>query len=599
MATTAENPNVKFSEVAEATEGFGLGFDPLTDKVAYPHLTAKELEEVAIFGEPCSFRENQPLLSAGDYPFNCHVILSGRVRVVDVSTGNRVVFVRYGEGLFSGDLDLFTHRPTMVSVEADTSVTAIRLTSEQLRMMFTQRPQLGEKFWKSFQRRRELLLVSNFRGLSVYGNKDDKATLETVELLFRNSVPHKWFDIAIDENRLKLEQLREDVQSYPVVAHGKQVLFEAPTRAQLADHLRLRRSLPNRVYDLVILGAGPSGLGAAVYAASEGLSTLVMDALGPGGQAGSTSKIENYAGFPDGVTGWDLAFLTYLQALKFGAEFHIPSTVSSVERRSNGFYRVRTREGDYVLAKSIVVASGVSYGRLNIEGLNRLQGKGVYHSATDIESRLCQNSSTHVVGGGNSAGQAAMFLSQTADEVSLLVRGSDLSKMSWYLSARLLANKKVKIRYNTEVVGVEGEDRVSALRVRESNDEIKSEPTAGLFVFIGAKPRTDFLPLSIAKDAQGFLLTGPDAANDSGWKESRLPFSLETSLPGVFAAGDCRSRAVKRVASAIGDGAAAVTGVHAFLEQQRRNADNLGAMPFSSVCIEPCVSSATQVMALG
>jgi thioredoxin reductase (NADPH) len=368
MAATDENGDVKFSEVAEATAGFGLGFDPLTDKVAYPRLTASELEEVAIFGERCSFRESQALLSAGDYPFNCHVILSGRVRVVDVSTGNRVVFMRYGAGLFSGDLDLFTHRPTMVSVEAETSVTAIRLTPEQLHVMCSRRPQLGEKFWKSFQRRRELLLVSNFRGLSVYGKKDDKATLETVELLFRNSVPHKWFDIAIEENRLKLEQLREDVQSYPVVAHGNQVLFEAPTRAQLAQHLRLRRTLPDRIYDVVILGAGPSGLGAAVYAASEGLSTLVLDALGPGGQAGSTSKIENYAGFPDGVTGWDLAFLTYLQALKFGAEFHVPSTVSSVERRSNGLYRVRTREGDYVLAKTVIVASGVSYGRLNIEG---------------------------------------------------------------------------------------------------------------------------------------------------------------------------------------------------------------------------------------
>ena len=232
------------------------------------------------------------------------------VRAVDISTGERVVFIRYGAGYFTGDIDLFTHRPFIVTIEAETQVEAIRLTPKQLRNLFTRKPQLGEKFWKSYQRRRELLLKSKFRGLSIYGRKDDKATLETVELLFRNSVPHEWLDTSIAENQLKLGQIREDVQSYPVVAHGSRVLFEAPTRAQLADHLRLRRQLPNSVYDVLILGAGPAGLGAAVYAASEGLSSLVLGGLGPGGQASSTSRIENYAGFPDGITGRDLRILS-------------------------------------------------------------------------------------------------------------------------------------------------------------------------------------------------------------------------------------------------------------------------------------------------
>lgn len=204
---------------------FGLGFDPLSDSVAYPHLN--------------------PTVSAGDYPFNSYVILSGTVRAVDISTGERVVFVRYGAGFFTGDIDLFTRRPSIISVEAETCVEAVRLTPKLLRNLFTRRPQLGEKFWKSYQRRRELLLKSKFRGLSMYGRKDDKATLEAVELLFRNSVPHEWLDTSLEENRIKLEQIREDVQSYPVVAHGSRVLFEAPTRAQLADHLRLRGQLPN------------------------------------------------------------------------------------------------------------------------------------------------------------------------------------------------------------------------------------------------------------------------------------------------------------------------------------------------------------------
>jgi thioredoxin reductase (NADPH) len=546
-------------------EYFGLGFDPLSDKLAYPHLSEAELADVVPFGERCSFEKDQALFSAGDYPFNSHVILSGRVRIVDISTGEHVVFVRYGAGYFTGDIDLLTRRPSVVSCEAETDVEAIRLTPSQLRNMFTRKPQLGEKFWKSFQRRRELLLVSKFRGLTIYGKKDDRATLDTVELLFRNSVPHEWMDTSVEENRLKLQQIQQDVRSFPLVAHGSRVLFEAPSRAQLADYLRLRRNLPNTIYDVLILGAGPAGLGAAVYAASEGLSSLVLDALGPGGQAGSTSRIENYAGFPDGISGRDLAHLVYLQALKFGADFHVPSTVSDLDYRSDGLYRVRTVEGDYILGRTVIIATGVSYGFLDVEGLESLQGAGVYYSATNVEARLCRSSVAHVVGGGNSAGQAAMFLSQTADEVSLLVRGSNLRKMSSYLSDRLLANKKVRIRYDTKVVGVEGVEHICAVRIREPNGEIKEELTAGLFVFIGAKPRTDFLPQAIARDEKGFLLTGPEVALLRAWKELRPPCTVETSLPGVFAAGDCRRGTAKRVAFAIGDGASAVTSVHNFL----------------------------------
>jgi thioredoxin reductase (NADPH) len=543
----------------------GLGFGPLSDEVAFPRLTEAEMAEVAPFGERCSFAENEPLFSAGDYPFNSHVILSGTVRIIDTSTGEGVVFVRYGAGYFTGDIDLFTRRPSMVTCEAETAVEAIRLGPHQLRQLFTRKPQLGEKFWKSFQYRRKLLLVSNFRGLRVYGKKGDKATLETVELLHRNSVPHEWLDISIEENRLKLEQIREDVQSYPVVAHGNRVLFEAPTRSQLADHLHLRRNLPNLVYDVLIIGAGPSGLGAAVYAASEGLSALVLDGLGPGGQAGSTSRIENYAGFPDGITGGDLAHLAYLQALKFGADFHVPSTVTSLERRSNGLFRVRTMERDYVLGRTVIVATGVSYALLHVEGLRNLQGAGVYYSATSLEARLCRSSATHVVGAGNSAGQAAMYLSQFADEVSLLVRGSDLRKMSSYLSERLRANKRVRIRYRTEIVGVEGVEHICGVRILEPNGNIVDEATAGLFVFIGAKPCTDFLPESIVRNEKGFLLTGSEVAQLRDWREQRQPCNVETALPGVFAAGDCRSGTPKRVAFAIGDGAAAVTSVHNFL----------------------------------
>jgi thioredoxin reductase (NADPH) len=248
--------DLQFRRGDKAQEYFADGFDPLSDPVAYPHLTDSELAEAAHFGEQCAFAENESLVCAGDYPFSSYLILSGKVRAVDISTGERVVFIRYGVGYFTGDIDLFTRRPSIVSVEAETAVEAVRLSPKRLRNLFTRKPQLGEKFWKSYQRRRELLLKSKFRGLSVYGRRDDKATLETVELLFRNSVPHEWLDTSNEENRLKLEELREDVQSYPVVAHGPRVLFEAPTRAQLADYLRLRQPLPSSVCDVLILGAG-------------------------------------------------------------------------------------------------------------------------------------------------------------------------------------------------------------------------------------------------------------------------------------------------------------------------------------------------------
>jgi thioredoxin reductase (NADPH) len=547
-------------------------FDPISDEVGYPLLSEAELVEVAQFGERRTFAENQPLFSAGNCPFNSFTILAGDVRIIDTSRGAPRVFVRYGPGRFTGDIDLLTQRPSLVTCEAETPVEAVQLSLSQLRAMFTRRPQLGEKYWKSFQRRRELLLDSEFRGVSVFGRRDDKATREIVELLFRNSVPHEWLDIDIDENRKQLEKIRGDVRAYPVVAHGTTILFEGPSRLQLANHLGLRRRMPDKIYDVLIIGAGPAGLSAAVYAASEGLSALILDSLGPGGQAASTSRIENYAGFPNGVSGQQLAHRVYLQALKFGADILVPSTITSLDQDESNLYRVGTAEGDHAAGRTVIIATGVSYRLLEVEGLEALQGAGVYYSATSVESRLCGIAPVHVVGGGNSAAQAAMFLSQSR-KVSLIVRASDLKKMSAYLANRLLANERVQICFRSEIVGVEGAEYISAVQIC-ADGVIRTEPTSGIFVFIGAKPMTDFLPPSIARDDKGFLLTGADIESHPAWTQARPPCTLETTLPGVFAAGDCRSRTTKRVAFSIGDGAFAVTSVHSFLER----AELAGAM---------------------
>jgi thioredoxin reductase (NADPH) len=265
-----------------------------------------------------------------------------------------------------------------------------------------------------------------------------------------------------------------------------------------------------------------------------------------------------------------------LQALKFGADVQVPATASSLACDENGTYRVSTEEGDQLLGRAVIVATGASYDQLDVDGIDALMGAGVYHMATTVQARVLSNAVAHVVGGGNSAGQAAMFLSETADEVSLLVRGPDLSKMSAYLADRLAANKKVRIRYRTEVVGVRGVEHLHGVRIRDAEGELRDESTSGLFVFIGARPRTDFLPAGIAKDANGFLLTGSNiAADHDRWHQARPPATVETNLPGVFAAGDCRHGSAKRVAFSIGDGASAAAAVHGYLERSAPVRDKL------------------------
>ena len=542
--------------------------DSLMDGVAFPVLSPGDLARCEDFGQHCSFAAGQSLFAAGDQPLDCFVLLSGEAALVDVSREERADVRLYRAGHFTGDIDLLTGRPAVLSCEAVEAVEAIRIPARGVREMFVRAPELGARFWRAFQRRRELLLQTAFDGLRVYGPEDDEPTLHLVEFLFRNGVPHRRMNTGEKANAGRVHGLvgAEHPARFPVVACGGKLLFQAPSLLQMADHLGLRRRLPQKTYDVLVLGSGPSGVGAAVYAASEGLSTLVLDGMGPGGQAGSSSKIENYAGFPDGIPGRDLAQLSYLQALKFGAEFAAPCRVTELGRAENGGLRVRTNEGDTATGKAVIIATGVSYRLLEVEGLDKLHGSGVYYNATAVEALLCKHCPVHIVGAGNSAGQAAMFLSQYAREVTLVVRGGDLRKsMSSYLSERVLVNPQITVRYGTQVVAIEGADHLSTVRLRDEQGRETWEETVGLFIFIGAKPRTDFLPPGVVRDEKGFVLTGPDMLKAAHWQEARPPGQLETSLPGVFASGDCRSGTTKRVAFAIGDGALAITCVHDLL----------------------------------
>ncbi len=545
--------------------------DHRSDLVAYPCLESHQIADAAEFGDACSFRKGEHLVRTGENPFNCFVLLSGSACVLDFTAGTRRVFTRYGAGYFTGDVHLFTGRRALITIEAETDIEAIRLTPQKLREIFTSRPLLGEILWKAFQRRRELLSSSHFRGLTVFGAREDSVTHELVEMLSRNMVPHEWLDVSMPENEARLVACGLRKGHCPAVVHGSEVLFERPTRVQVSEYLGLRRKVSGRHYDVAILGAGPSGLGAAVNAAAEGLSTLVLDTVGPGGQAGASSQIENYAGFPAGVSGRELANLTYMQALKFGAEFVSAATVQALERRPDGTYAVKTREGDSVSAGAVILAFGVSYRLLAVEGVSSHYGAGVYYSATMIEALRCKGGHVHIVGAGNSAGQAAMFLSQHVSRVTLIVRSSDLrNSMSDYLVRRLLANTKVDVLYRTQVTSVEADSYLRAVSVTHADGSQSRFASSGLFVFTGAEPRTASLSPQLATDAKGFVLSGAAVSKLPGWRETRCPLPLETSLPGVFAAGDCRSGSAKRVSSAIADGALAVASIHEHLARSRQ-----------------------------
>src|ERR1700676_2260365 len=538
----------------------------MADTVAFPVLSAAELAECTEFGTRCSFTAGEEIFGAGCPAFDFFVILSGDVCIIDISTDEPTYLVRLRGGQFTGDIDLFTGRRAAASCEAISQVEAIRISPDKVREMLVRQPTLGARIWRAFQRRRELLMSTDFQGLRVYGAKDDKRTLETVEFLFRNGVPHHWMNIAEEENATRIREIAGDDLHYPMITCGKRLLLRSPGLTQLAENIGVRHRLPEKTYDVLVLGSGPSGLGAAICAASEGLSTLVLDGLGPGGQAGASSRIENYAGFPNGVTGRDLAQLSYLQALKFGAEFVAPCHVTELKRDGDGLYQVRTSEGDVAIGKTVIIATGVSYRLLDVEGSNDLLASGIYYNATAVEARMCKGWPVHVIGAGNSAGQAAMFLTQYARKVTLVVRGGDLRKsMSSYLCDRVVANPQIEVRYHTQVTAIEGTEHIGAVHLRDEDGNVVREDTTGLFIFIGAKPRTDFLPPELARDDKGFVLTGPAVAKLASWKEQRLPEALETSLPGVFAGGDCRSGTTKRVAFAIGDGALAVTCVHNLL----------------------------------
>ena len=516
------------------------------------------------------YRDGQILFQIGERDFKFFIIKSGQIEIIDDSGETPKSLAVLGPGEFTGDVAHLTGRPSVVSAVARGDCEVYEISAEVLRQILNRSPNLGDIILQAFIARRQLLRESeSFTGLRVIGSRYSRDTFRIREFLSKNRVLFTWLDLETDPqvNQL-LTQFGVTEAETPVVAWGRKLLLRNPSNNELAEALGIRRPIDQTVYDLAIVGAGPAGLAAAVYGASEGLNTVVLERTGPGGQVSRTMRIENYLGFPTGITGIELADRAVLQANKFGARLPVPTPVMSMTC-VNGYPVLQLDSGESVTAKCLLIATGADYRRLPAEGCEQFEGCGVYYAATVNEAPLCRGMDVVVVGGGNSAGQAAVFLAGHSRKVYLVIRGGDLyENMSAYLARRIEETPNIEILLNTEVRRMSGNSHLNSVEiVNNKTGEMRSLEIAALFSFIGAVPRTDWLPPQIEKDAKAFVRTGTDLSQSSNRTAGRQPFLLETSHPGIFAAGDVRSGSVKRVASAVGEGAMAVQFVHEYLKK--------------------------------
>jgi thioredoxin reductase (NADPH) len=536
-------------------------------KVAFPKLDDVQVVTLAKFGTRRALRAGELLFQAGTRDYKFFVVERGAVEIVEHSSGELKTVTVHNVHEFGGDVDLLTGRPALISAVARGDTEVFEIAPGDIRRIMSERPALGELLLRAFIARRELLVASDFQGLRVLGAGSSRDTFRIRDFLARNQVPFTWIDVDHDPQVGELlRRFGLSEADTPVVINGSEPLLRNPTTRTLADAVGVRRHLGQQVYDLVVIGGGPAGLAAAVYGSSEGLATVVIDSTAPGGQAGTSSKIENYLGFPTGISGADLASRAILQAQKFGARFSTPSQVVRLEFE-NSSPVVWFDDGEHVSTRCLLIATGANYRKLDVPGLEQFEGSGVYYAATTTEAQLCRGSEVIVVGGGNSAGQAVMFLSEHTSHVFLLLRDGDLRKsMSSYLADRIEGADNVEVLPDAEICRMLGDQRLEAVEIKHlRKGETRTVRTPAVFTFIGAIPCTGWLPAEIEVDSKGFVKTGRLVSASPYWTARREPFLLETSRPGVFAAGDVRLGSIKRVASAVGEGAMAVQFVHEYL----------------------------------
>jgi thioredoxin reductase (NADPH) len=539
----------------------------------YPELTEEQINIVRRYGEEREVADGTLLWNVGDRDTGFFLVLSGEIEIFRRDKNGERVIIRHGPGHYGGELVTMSGRGALLGGRAKGHTRVVVASSEKLRELIATESTLGETILLSFILRRMRMIAEQLGGVILVGSSAERDTARIRTFLTRNGIPHAFVDTDTAEDAEEsLHALDAAADHLPLLLCGDQRITN-PSNRDIAECLGFAAEIrQDAEFDVAITGAGAAGLAAAVYAASEGLSVIVIESCAPGGQAGTSSKIENYLGFPTGISGQALAGRAYIQAQKFGAEIAIARQVMALHC-SQPFHLLELDGGDHIKARSVVITSGAVYRRPQIEGLDAFEGSGVHYGASYIEGQFCRGKDVAIIGGGNSAGQAAVFLSARAKTVYILVRDAGLAEtMSNYLVRRIDKLANINLLSHTEALRIEGQGRISALVVRDNRTgETRRLEASHLFIFIGANPATDFAGSSLGLDKEGFVKTGNTLTTEdlccAKWPLERPPYLLETSVPGIFAAGDVRSGSVKRVATAVGEGAMCVQFIHQTLTE--------------------------------
>jgi thioredoxin reductase (NADPH) len=545
-----------------------------TESIAFPKLNDHQLSLLEPLAERRVMKRGDVLFKAGQRDLGLAIVLRGELEGFETRDGTEYNLATARERDFMGDVSMLQGTSILGSSRVTSDEAEIlHIPAAELRRALAEIPDVSKTIVDALiMRRRRLRRDREFAGMRVLANRDARDGHQLDDFLDKNRIPHRLVEFESEQGKALSERFHLTSRDLPVLITPAGARLRRPSLREVAREAGLLRSLAEEnetevFCDLAIVGAGPAGLAAAVYAASEGLKTVVLESYAPGGQAGSSSLIENFFGFPTGIGGGELTWLAQLQAYRFGAKFSTPASALSLQYQADGEYRACLEtEGCSALlrAKTILITTGADYRRLEAEGREQFEGVGVYYAATALEGQLCRNATVLVAGSGNSAGQAAMFLSEGAAKVLLVVRGNSVaSKMSDYLSRRVQARDNIEILCNTEIRKMSGGKKLEEIELENTKTgERRVVRTPAVFSMIGAKPCTDWLPPEIERDAQGFIKTGMSVAGAPAWQASKhQPGPLETSLPGIFAAGDVRSGSVKRCAAAVGEGGMAIAGI--------------------------------------
>jgi len=537
----------------------------------FPVLTQTQINTLKEFGTIITYQQETQLFKVGDSDYDFYVVLHGEICVKDPM--NEEIMGTHQINEFTGDNSMLSNRSIPFNAVAAKNTTVLKIEPKVLKDVISKHSGISDVLLSAFLHRQEVMLKEFSGGIKVIGSERSKETYNLRDFMEKN---HIWHSFLNTDTSLKAKELLQSFnlpeEDLPILLNMSGEIYKKPTIAELAKLTGVLVGFEDELYDVLVVGAGPAGLAASVYAASEGLTVVTIDGNAPGGQAGKSSKIENYLGFPTGISGNDLANKAYMQAQKFGCNISIPRKAVKLEYNGE-FFTLCASNDKNIRAKSVIAATGAEYRRLPLENTEKFEGNGVFYSATGMNTSSCKNELVGVVGGGNSAGQAALFLADHAHQVHVIIRGDDLGdKMSDYLVQRIYTTPNITVHKNSNIIKLDGSHYLQSV-VLETEGQLQTIGISNLFTFIGAKPCTEWLNGIVSMDEKGFILTGNDveasSLSDTGIFKQRKPQTLESSIPGFFAVGDVRKGSVKRVASAVGEGSMAINQIHQHLAEMK------------------------------